>query len=54
LGASILWAIVAVQLILWLLGFIGGGGGSLIHLGLVIAAIVLVMQLLTGRRGTAL
>jgi len=54
LGASILWAIVAVQLILWLLGFIGGVGGSLIHLVLVIAAIVLVMQLLTGRRGTAL
>jgi hypothetical protein len=49
-----LWAVLAVILILCLLGFIGGVGGSLIHLLLVVAAIVLVAQLLTGRRGTAL
>lgn len=53
-GDSMLWAIIAVLLILWLLGFIGGVGGSLIHLVLVIAAIVLVVQLLSGRRGGAL
>jgi hypothetical protein len=37
-------------LVLWLLGLIGNIGGSLIWLLLVIAAIVLVFQLLSGRR----
>lgn len=45
-----LWTILAIVLVLWLLGFIGGVAGGLIHLLLVIAAIVLVAQLLTGRR----
>ena len=49
-----LWAIVAVLLLLWLLGFIGSVGGGFIHLVLVIAAVVLVVQLLAGRHGTAL
>jgi hypothetical protein len=37
--------------VLWLLGFIGHVGGGLIHLLLVIAVIVLVIQLIQGRRG---
>jgi hypothetical protein len=45
-----LWTILAVLLVLWFLGFIGSIGGGLIHLLLVIAAIVLVFQLLSGRR----
>ena len=45
-----LWAVVAIILILWLLGFIGSIGGSLIHLLLVVALVVIVFQLLTGRR----
>jgi hypothetical protein len=49
-----LWAIIAILLLLWLLGFIGSIGGGFIHLLLVIAAVVLVIQLLSGRRGTAL
>jgi hypothetical protein len=36
---------------LWLLGFIGHFGGGLIHLLLVIAVVVLVIQLIQGRRG---
>ena len=39
-----------VLLVLWLLGLIGGIGGNLIHLLLVIAAVVLNFQLITGRR----
>jgi hypothetical protein len=35
---------------LWLLGFIGNVGGGLIHALLVIAAIVVVVNLLSGRR----
>lgn len=45
-----LWMILAITLVLWMLGIIGSVGGSLIHLLLVVAAVVLVIQLLSGRR----
>jgi Family of unknown function (DUF5670) len=45
-----LWTIVAILLVLWLLGLVGGVGGSLIHALLVIAAVVLIYNLLSGRR----
>lgn len=45
-----LWTILVVLLVLWLLGFGFHIGGSLIHLLLVLAVIVLVVQLITGRR----
>jgi hypothetical protein len=37
-------------LVLWLLGFIVGVGGSLIHLLLVVALVLIIYNLLTGRR----
>jgi Family of unknown function (DUF5670) len=46
-----LWTILVVLVILWLLGFSFHIGGSLIHILLVLALIVLVYNLLTGRRG---
>jgi len=45
-----LWTIVVVLLILWLLGVVALPAGGLIHILLVIALIVLVFQLLSGRR----
>jgi hypothetical protein len=45
-----LWTIVAVLLILWLLGFSLHVAGGLIHVLLVIALIVVVVNLLSGRR----
>jgi hypothetical protein len=45
-----LWAIIAILLILWLLGFTLLNVGGLIHLLLVVALIVLIYQLVTGRR----
>jgi hypothetical protein len=45
-----LWTIIALLVVLWLLGFIGHIGGGLIHLLLVVALIVLIYQLVTGRR----
>jgi len=45
-----LWTIIAVLVVLWLLGLIGGVGGGMIHLLLVIAAVILIFQLITGRR----
>jgi Family of unknown function (DUF5670) len=47
---TMLWTIIAILLVLWLLGLIGQVGGGFIWLLLVIAAIVLVFQLLSGRR----
>lgn len=46
----VLWAIVAILLVLWLLGLLGSIGGGLIHILLVIALVVVVVQLLSGRR----
>ena len=45
-----LWTILVILLVLWLLGLIGHVGGSFIHLLLVLAAVILVINLLTGRR----
>jgi hypothetical protein len=45
-----LWTIVAVLLILWLLGFSLHLAGGLIHILLIIALIVIVVNLLSGRR----
>jgi hypothetical protein len=47
---SILWTIAVVLVILWLLGLVLNIGGGLIHLLLVIAVIVVIYNLLTGRR----
>jgi len=45
-----LWIIVVVLVVLWLLGLVTNVGGGLIHALLVIALIVLVVNLLRGRR----
>ena len=45
-----LWTVVVVLLILWLLGFTLTSIGTLIHVLLVLALIVLLFQLLSGRR----
>jgi hypothetical protein len=45
-----LWTILVVLLILWLLGFSFSIGGGLIHLLLVVALVVLLFQVITGRR----
>ena len=46
-----LWTIFLVLLVLWLLGLVSGYAlGGFIHLLLVVAAVVLVFQLMTGRR----
>lgn len=45
-----LWTIVAVLLILWLLGFALDVVGGIIHVLLVIALVVIVFRMLSGRR----
>ena len=47
-----LWTIVLVLLVLWALGFglAGAALGNLIHVLLVVAVVVLVLQLVRGRK----
>jgi hypothetical protein len=46
-----LWTIAVVILVLWLLGFtLLPAAGGLIHILLVIAVIVVVMQLISGKK----
>jgi hypothetical protein len=45
-----LWTIFAILLLLWLLGWGFHVAGSLIHLVLVIDIVVLLIQVITGRR----
>ncbi|HEV7681575.1 MAG TPA: lmo0937 family membrane protein [Pyrinomonadaceae bacterium] len=45
-----LWTILVILLILWLLGFTVLHVGSIIHLLLVIALIVFIVNLVSGRR----
>lgn len=45
-----LWTIFVILLVLWLLGFSFHIGGGLIHLILVIAVVVLIINLISGRR----
>jgi len=45
-----LWGLIVILVVLWLLGFAVFHLGTLIHLLLVIALIVLIYQFVTGRR----
>ena len=48
-----LWTIFVILLILWLLGLVSSYTlGGFIHLLLVLALVVLVINLVSGRRGT--
>lgn len=45
-----LWTVVVLLLILWLLGFTMHVAGGLVHVLLVIALVVVIFRLLSGRR----
>jgi len=47
--AGLIWGIIVVLFVLWLLGFAIHIGGSLIHLLIVVAVILLIFNLITGR-----
>ena len=46
----ILWAILAVVVVVWLIGFIIDVAGNAIHLLLIVALAILIYNLLAGRR----
>jgi hypothetical protein len=47
--AGLLWALIVVLFFFWLLGFTVFHLGSIIHFVLVVAVVLLVINLLTGR-----
>jgi hypothetical protein len=47
--AGILWTVIVVLFALWLIGFLVHFGGGLIHLLLLIALVLIVVNLITGR-----
>lgn len=49
--ARILWIILVVILAVWIIGFLMEIGGGLIHLLLIVAAIILIVNLISGRKG---
>ena len=46
---NLIWTLIVILVVLWLVGFTTHFLGGLIHLLLVIALILLVFNLLTGR-----
>jgi hypothetical protein len=46
----VLWTIFAIVILLWLLGWGFHIAGSLIHLLLVVALVVFLIEIITGRR----
>jgi hypothetical protein len=48
---TMIWTIVVILLVLWLLGLVSGTTiGGLVHLLLVIAIIVVLIRVISGRR----
>ncbi len=45
-----LWTIIAILLVLWVLGIATHLAGGLIHLLLVIAVVLVLVRLISGRR----
>ena len=45
-----LWLIIVVLVVLWLAGFLMQVGGGLIHALLVIALVLVIIRLATGKR----
>jgi hypothetical protein len=50
---GILWTIITVLFVLWLIGFVTSFGGGLIHLLLVVAVVLFLVNMFTGRRTLA-
>lgn len=47
---QILWFIIVALIVFWVLGLVFKIGGGLIHIILIVAGIIFILQLITGRR----
>lgn len=48
--ANIIWTLIGLLILFWLVGFVAKIGGAIIHFLLVIALILLIFNLVTGRK----
>jgi len=46
-----IWTIISILLVLWVAGYLMHFGGSFIHILLIVAVIVVIGNILGGRRG---
>lgn len=53
LRVTMLWTVLFMLLVPWMMGMQGGVGGSLIHLLLILAVMLLVFNVLRGWRSAA-
>ena len=51
--ANLLWTIITILFVLWLAGLILHFGGAFIHLAIVVAVVLVIVNLLTGRSATS-
>ena len=51
--AGLLWTLIVLLLVFWIIGLLVHVGGGLIHLLLVIALVLFIVNMLTGRRTVA-
>jgi 4-hydroxybenzoate polyprenyltransferase len=49
-AVNMLWTIIGILVVLWLLGLIFKIGGAIIHILLVVALVVFLWNLITGRK----
>ncbi len=55
IGDTMLWTIIVILAVLWLLGLVTANVfGGLIHILVVVAVVLLIVNLVSGRRGSAL
>ncbi|MBS4195262.1 lmo0937 family membrane protein [Lederbergia citri] len=47
-----LWTIIGILVVLWLLGFIAKIGGALIHILLIVAVVLFIFNLISGKRAS--
>jgi len=47
---NLLYTIAVILLVIWAIGFLGFHAGGIIHLVLVIAVIVFLIQIISGKR----
>lgn len=48
--AKIIWTLIGLLVLFWIIGFAAKIGGGIIHFLLVVALLLLIFNLITGRR----
>lgn len=49
--ANIIWTLIGLLVLFWIVGLVAKVGGAIIHFLLVVAIILLIINLIFGRKG---